>query len=74
MIGKKAMSKKNLGKKPMERKKKGPRQESEPEDGPYERERQFLEERLSTLAPKGSSRPPASLARGRTKAGAQPGS
>jgi hypothetical protein len=58
------MSKKKLGKKPKERKKKVPRQESEsePEGGPYERERQFLEERLSTLAPKGSSRAPTSLA------------
>jgi hypothetical protein len=52
------MSKKNLGKKPKERKKKVPHQESEPEGGPYEREREFLEERLSTLAPKGSSRAP----------------
>jgi len=58
LIDGKDMSKKNLGKKPKERKKKEvPRQESEPEGGPYERERQFLEERLSTLAPKGSSRP-----------------
>jgi hypothetical protein len=50
------MSKKNLGKKPKERRKKGADRESEPEDGPHERERQFLEERLSELAPKGSSR------------------
>src|SRR5215216_3586519 len=52
------MSKKNLGKKPKERRKKGADRESEPEDGPYERERQFLEERLSKLAPKGSFRRP----------------
>jgi hypothetical protein len=55
------MPKKKLGKKPKERQKKVPRQESEPEPegGPYERERQFLEERLSTIAPKRSFRPPA---------------
>lgn len=55
------MPSKNLGKKPKERRKKVPRQESEPEPegGPYERERQFLEERLSTIASKGSFRPPA---------------
>ena len=37
-----------------------PEQEAEPEGGPRERERQFLEERLTPLAPKGAPRPPAS--------------
>jgi hypothetical protein len=37
-----------------------PEQEAEPEDGPRERERQFLEERLTPLTPKGAPRPPAS--------------
>ena len=33
--------------------------EAEPQDGPREREREFLEERLAPLAPKGAARPPA---------------
>jgi hypothetical protein len=57
------MSKKNLGKKPKGRRKKlGAERESEPEDGPHERERQFLEERMSKLAPKGSFRRPSTAA------------
>lgn len=52
--------KNNPNKEPKKRQKEiPPQQESEPEGGPLERERQFLEERLSPLAPKGSPRPSA---------------
>jgi len=41
---------------------KPPEQAAEPEAGPLERERQFLEERLALLAPKGAPRAPAPAA------------
>jgi hypothetical protein len=41
---------------------KPPELEAEPEGGPLEREREWMEERLTPLIPKGTPRPPAPMA------------